>query len=393
LTVSHVQPMFLILAHDSSSNALGRAQSMALVAQELGPTEIWAIDGGTLWQGASQFQTKIRVLSGRTKPIQHALQEALRLERPLVIWVCKGFAPLPKVVRQVKKTSPKAVVILDLDDDDAGLAEDFRRRSPINALKLNLLRRGHPKSIRRSQRELSRVADGLTFATETLRTRFSDFESTYERVPHVRAITPTRSSGRVGVPVRVGAFGTIRPHKGSALLRSLVSTFNDVQLSTFRASGMGAPTDAQSNWVEIDPSTPLEVAYANVDVAVIPITNVTSASTVQLPAKLVDAMRAGVPIVASKTQAIDEIAAGCYSPIRDGATAEEVRMAISVALASGGGEAARARYESLLTPAKAAVRLSSLLGRIDPVGPNQPPGVDDHSISMPNSDPSRKKEI
>lgn len=336
---------------------------MALVAQELGHTEIWAMEGGTLWQGASQFQTKIKVLRGRAKPIRSAMN-SIDLQGPLVIWVCKGLSPLPKIARTIKKAAPGALVILDLDDDDAGLAEDFRRSSRTNALKLNFLRRGHPRRIRMSQGELAGIVDGLTFATETLRTRFADFDITYERVPHVRVSTPVRGKSEASVPIRVGAFGTIRPHKGSALLRSLVSTFSDIQLSTFRSSGMGSPSTSQTNWVEIDPSTPLEDAYANVDVAVIPITNMTKASSVQLPAKLVDAMRAGVPIVASKTQAIDEIAAGCYSPIAEGASAQDVRTAITMALESNGGAAARARYEGLLTPAMAAIRLRVLLARI-----------------------------
>jgi glycosyltransferase involved in cell wall biosynthesis len=387
----YVEPTFLILAHDSSSNALGRAQSMALVAQQLGSTEIWALDGGKLWQGASQFETRIRVIARHTRSIRTALREAVNTNGPLVIWVCKGYAPLPQVVRLIKKASPNAVVVLDLDDDDAGLAEDFRRSSLMNALKLNFLRRGHPWRIRRSQGELAKIADGLTFATETLRTRFAGFDATYERVPHVRVITPVRTSEQTRLPIRVGAFGTIRPHKGSALLLSLISTFPDVRLSTFAASGMGAPTDAQTNWVEIDPSTPLELAYANVDVAVIPITNLTRASTVQLPAKLVDAMRAGVPIVASKTEAIDEIAAGCYSAIAEGATADDVRSAITVALANGGGEAARARYESLLTPEKAAIRLRSLLGRIVPKVSNQSTGVESITPSSQKTVPSRRK--
>lgn len=358
------QPTFLILAHDSSSNALGRAQAMALVAQELGPTEIWANDGGPLWQGSSQFDTKIRVLAGGVKAIQTALRQAVNLDRPLVVWVSKGFAPLPKLVRLVREACPDAIVLLDLDDDDAGLADDFRRSSLGNALKLNFLRRGHPWQIRKSQRELAGLSDGFTFATEILRTRYEGFDGPYERVPHVRSLTPRRMDGHIGKPIRVGAFGTIRPHKGSALLRSLVATSPELQLSTFRSSGMGTPLPSEKNWVEIDPGMPLEIAYANVDVAVIPITSLTSASTVQLPAKLVDAMRAGVPIVASQTQAIDEIAAGCYEPIAEGATANDVRIAISKALASGGGEAARMRYESLLTPDKAAIRLRSLLDRI-----------------------------
>jgi glycosyltransferase involved in cell wall biosynthesis len=364
LTPVSGQPIFVVLAHDSSSNALGRAQSMALVAQEMGTTEIWASDGGALWQGASQFDTKIRVLAGGVEPIRTALSKVADPTSPLVIWVCKGFHPLPRIVRLIRGIVPNAIVILDLDDDDAGLAEDFRRASTVNALKLHPLRRGHPRRIRKSQRQIAEMSDGLTFATECLRTRYDGFDGPHERVPHVRVVTPKRTDSDTGSPIRIGAFGTIRPHKGSALLKSLIETYPDVQLHTFRSSGMGTPTASQSNWKEIDPSTTLEYAYAEVDVAVIPISSLTSASTVQLPAKLVDAMRAGVPIVASKTQAIDEIAGGCYTPIADGASADDVRAAITVALAGHGGQAARARYEDLLTPGTAALRLRTLIDRI-----------------------------
>lgn len=358
---------FYILAHDASANALGRALSNGLVAATLGPTKVVALEGasGKRWGGAAQFPLSVDVLP-RSSASWNGVQLARALQwhgEPAALWVSKGFSPLDTWVGRLVEVFPSGVVILDLDDDDAGLAAAFRARSWKNASKLHRFRRGHPKQIMKSQKAVASLAQGVTFATDAIKDRYEDFALPSARIPHVRLDDEERARAVWCLDkIRVGTFGRIRFHKGGDLLRSLIDRYPNVELWTFENSGMGPAN--MPNWVEIGPSTPLSVAYSNIDVALIPITNADPAAQAQLPAKLVDAMRCGIPIVATPTPAINEIAAGCFIPLTPDEDLEGVYRKIELAAASGIGERARQRYLEELTPSRVAVHLSGLLDRI-----------------------------
>jgi glycosyltransferase involved in cell wall biosynthesis len=358
---------FVILSHDASSNALGRALSMGLVAQELGPTVVYALrsSGKRVWKGVAQFGVELKVLPVDWKRQLRSELDGLKVgsdSAELVVWVSKGISPLPDMVKLIKNCYPSAKVILDLDDDDSGLAKSFRSQSLSNSVKLNWFRRRHPRRIAAAQRAVLKQANALTFATHCLRSRYPNFEAVSVRIPHVRinepAVARRDKSSRV---IRIGAFGTLRPHKGAQMLLDLINRYTDIELWTFENCGLDVRTTKPQNWVEIGPTTPISEAYSQIDVAVIAITDDSPAAQVQLPAKLADAMRAGVPIVASETTAIKEIAAGCYEPLLPGSSASDAYQAILRANASGLGTEARQRFLSLLQPPSAAIELSQLL--------------------------------
>jgi glycosyltransferase involved in cell wall biosynthesis len=95
---------------------------------------------------------------------------------------------------------------------------------------------------------------------------------------------------------------------------------------------------------EVDAS--MEDLYGEIDVVVLP-QDRSPGAQVQLPAKLLDAMRFGKPIVASPTAAIVEAAADTVLYVEDWGLLEEVRSMVLQAHARGSalGEATLARFE------------------------------------------------
>lgn len=351
----------IIVNQNISSNALGRSLSMAMVAREIGETKVLSFGHGKIWAGASQFDIPVIRMSHQWKRelnVQLVRQQNTRS----VIWISKGLEPLSRVAKYVRRRYPESLIILDLDDDDAGLAEAFRRHSLINHLKLSWFRRGHPWRIRNSQNVIASIADGFTFSTKALTSAYPDSYVPNVRVPHVRSLIPdqTKQVQPDNHQLRFGCFGTLRPHKGSQLLLDLMRSDRNMTLVTFRDCGLGSPSSSDANWVEIEPSTPLHEAYQGIDVAVIPITDGGPGAQFQLPAKVVDAMRSNVPIVATMTPAIEEIAGGVITPLQSGQSLDAVKAIILGAAKSDHSRSAALRFSELLTPQAAARELNAL---------------------------------
>lgn len=359
---AHVKMHFIVVNQNVGSNSLGRALSMALVARELGETSLISFGRGKIWPGVSQFDVPItRVSANWKKDLDRALKKH---EGQLpVIWLSKGLDPLPKVAAYVRKYHPHSLIVLDLDDDDVGLASAFRNSSLTNYLRLPWFRRGNPWRVRKSQNAIAAVADGFTFSTHALATLYPDSYVPNLRVPHVRPLLlrQTKKMHLESENLRFGCFGTLRPHKGSQLLLDIMRADRNLTLVTFRNCGLGTPAPEDVNWLEIDPKTPLHEAYEGIDVAVIPITDASSGAQFQLPAKIVDAMRAGVPIVATVTPAIQEIAGSVIVPLSVDQSVPETIDTIRLAARSGSSHLMNERFVQLLTPVAAAEELAKFL--------------------------------
>ena len=355
---------FVIISHAIDSNALGRAISMAMVADAIGPTRLFAFGGGPVWKGASQFQIDVERLSKQWKKDLTALTQ--RSSSRTVFWLAKGISPLDRLATYISRAVPDALIILDLDDDDAGLAEAFTRQSFINRLKLNPIRRGSARRIRHAQSRIARVAHGFTFSSNSLASVYPKSFRPKARVPHVREDIGDLTKELGSRPkVTFGSLGTLRPHKGSGLLLELMRQNKDLTLVTFANCGLGRPGSTDENWVELPPNMPLHEAYSQVDVSLIPITDDGPGAQFQLPAKLVDSMRSGVPVLASPTPAIDEIAADAYTPLQASLSPSAVADQIRTLAIGQTGHLARQRFEKILTPIAAAGQLSDLLSLLD----------------------------
>lgn len=353
---------FIVVGHDISSNALGRAISMALVARVLGPTELFAFGRSVTWRGTNQFDVPVVRLSKKWKTkLRRELTD--KSGERIVVWLSKGIAPLHRVAKLVAKENPEALIILDLDDDDAGLAESFAKRRLLNRLRLHPMRRGNDNRIRQSQYRISKVAAGFTFSSNALATAFPESFVPKSRIPHVRKDSPNLASSTdsSGTGVKFGSFGTLRPHKGSGLLLELMRQDRTLTLVTFAACGLGGPEPTDSNWVEVPPDMPLAEAYNHINVSLIPITETGNGAQFQLPAKLIDSLQAGVPVLASPTPAIKEIAEGVFTELNVSDPIGEIAGQIRLLARQNDGHLGRERFLALLTPEAAAQELSALL--------------------------------
>lgn len=353
----------VLVGHSDDSNALGRLLSLALVAQELGDLTCFAFGNGNLWPGAAQFPFEVKSLSSSWKTvIDEELAKHSGQDR--VVWLAKGISPLDKVAKHISKHWPCVRIVLDFDDDDVGLANSFRDVSLVNRIRLNRMRRGHPLRVAASQRRASTFAHGFTFSTWALAGTFPVAWSPRVRIPHVRPLLPSPGSRRrIESKIRVGLFGTIRAHKGGDLLRKLIHEHEDVVAVAFEGSGISIGSDSKGALELIPSNTPLLEAYALVDVALIPMDVRQTGASLQLPAKLVDALRAGTPVLATSTEPIKEIGGEALHvlPI-DSSVAVAHRLVWHVARTDRG--LGRSAFEALLTPQAAALQFAALIAAI-----------------------------
>ncbi len=335
---------------------------MAMVAQELGPTWLVARDDGPVWGPAGKFGVHVGVLDRR--PMNDAtIAEWRRADGHPVVWVCKGTHPLDNIVARLLKRMPELTVILDLDDDDRGLAVMFKKSSLRNWLTLHPLHRMNPIRIARSQSRIGRIAHGFTFSTTALRSAFPSWFVPATRIPHVRhqsELTPMRWSGG---PVRVGLLGTIRAHKGGHLVQPLIDADESIEVYAFERSGVSVTGRNAGRFHELAVGMPLDRVYAMIDVSLIAIDSSNRGARLQLPAKLVDSMSFGVPIVATATPAIKEVLGEEGGYLADA----DDPVALGQLLRDAAGKdisAMRARFAATLTPRAAASQLSVLLAEI-----------------------------
>jgi hypothetical protein len=359
----------VVLSPSRRENALGRALAVALLA-DLTEHEVQVIapDDGPEWIGAGQFPLT-------TIPVRDEadlIAQAGRLPRPLLAWVVK---PLPSSVAlgRALERGLGARIVLDVDDDDAALSADFGRSSPLNRLRMARRPNLRPRAIR-ERLDAARDADlPMTYSSDALAAALHLAEPPHGlRVPHPRSVAPTPGGrARRGEDGRVhlGFLGTPRLHKGLDALRELVRREPRFVLHLFAGDGKDGFAPADPQVVRHPGSEPLNEIYAALDVVLLP-QGQERGARLQLPAKLLDAMRGGVPTLATPTPAIEEIGGATVVPVADWSDHVAVAEAIDRAARSDLGRAARKRFEGSFSaeaqlPAFAAF-IERVSGRPDP---------------------------
>jgi len=335
----------VVIAPTLSSNALGRALAIAELLSEVAEgVRVYGRGRGRVWAGAAQHRAVARrVSSGRD-----LVEEVAALPGPRMMWVVKAMPPSWGLARALSRALPETAMVLDLDDDDEALAAEFRTRSVGNRLRLNRLRGGHPARIRRAMEAAVPVADGLTYSSRALAETL-DLPVNGPRlcVPHPRhrAARAERREGSDG-RVHVGCLGTLREHKGVEALDALLAFEPSLVLHVFEGAPERLLAHGPRRVIVRDAATPLEQLYCEIDVTLLP-QDTSRGARLQLPAKLLDAMRFGVPVMATPTPAIEEMAGGVYRSVADWHDEAEVVRGIRECASSRAelGERARARFE------------------------------------------------
>lgn len=335
----------VVIAPSLSSNALGRALAIGELLGELAEVRVCGQGRGQLWAGAAQHRAEVRRVSGG----RDLVEKVAALPEPRAMWVVKAMPPSWGLARTLSRALPETAMVLDLDDDDEALAAEFRARSVGNRLRLNRLRAGHPGRIRRAMEAAVPSADGFTYSSRVLA---EALELPADRprlcVPHPRfraelaAVRRKRDGGRV----HVGCLGTLREHKGIDALDALLALEPSLVLHVFEGAPERLLAHGPRRVIAHDGATPLEELYGEIDVTLLP-QDTSRGARLQLPAKLLDAMRFGVPVMATPTPAIEGAAAGAYRRVVDWHDGAEVVRGIRECAASRAelGERGRARFE------------------------------------------------
>lgn len=316
-----------LISSSTSSNSLGRTLSLALTVDCFAEPVIYVFDDGPVWVGAKQFPFELNIV-----PVKDilALAQDLARDTQTIVFASKAVDPIPNLLSKIRHLSPTHTILVDFDDDDISIMEEYRDQSFKKSIRIHPWHRLNPQRIFRAQKSALRTANGVTYSSDYLKQTFANrighsakLESA--RIPHTRAPScneRTRSTPEMSETITVGFFGTIRPHKGlQTLLR--ISEHPDFKVAVFE--GQIPDSQLSNSFIQHKTNAPLHELYQGIDLLVVPSDGAKQSTLNQLPAKIIDALAAGCPIAATPTPPIDEFLAGAYLNVDDWSNPSELR--------------------------------------------------------------------
>lgn len=374
----------VVISPSGKTNALGRAMCVADLASEVfDSVRLYAPEDGPLWPGAKRVTQQVRRFgspAGLVAELSREDRGLAGLERraqlecdggSLFVWAIKPLSSSWGAAQAIGRALPMSLTVLDIDDADEALSSQFRTASLANRLRLHPWSPLNPRRIRSTLASALSQVDALTYASEALRSMLGiAFDGPTLRVPHPRRRVPSiasrsqtprsqvsrlqashvRRSHTTSKLIHLGFLGTVRRHKGLGDIEALLVEDSRYVLHVFRGALPSPAKERLSGCVvEHEVDTPMEDLYGEIDVVVLPQDRSPGAQA-QLPAKLLDAMRFGKPIVASPTAAIVEAAADTVLYVGDWGSLDEVRFKVLQAHADGStlGQAALRRFDQQL---------------------------------------------
>ena len=307
-----------ILCFDLAHNAAGRAELLArLLAPRFEVDIVGPQFGDTVWGPIARSPIPHRgVRAPRSPGFDRIVPDLLRLIDGDVIYASK---PRPTSFGIGLLARARRPLILDIDDWELG----FFYRSGFWGSLGRALNLGNPNELSWTwlAERLVPAADALTVASRFLQNRFGGV-----LVPHVRdtdAWDParqdraaSRAALRVGERKVVMFLGTPRGYKGVDDLVEAVRLLGEgvvlALVGVDPASASGARWGALP-WVRLVGEIPFDDVprfLAAADVVAVP-QRATPDTLGQVPAKLIDAMALGRPIVATAVSMIPEMLDGC----------------------------------------------------------------------------------
>jgi len=274
----------VLMTPDLGGNSLGRTFCLWQLAHSLGwRVDVVAVRGAEVWKPlqGSLFAASCRVSS------EAELLSEFGSARPDLILAVK---PLPDSFGIALRLSDALDLPLLLDIDDPDLESQLTWRNPIKRAAKSVLRRQRMTELK-YLREVATTVPVLV-SNPNLQARHGG-----TIIPHVRVDTGF-GNPHVSSSPTVAFIGTNRKHKGVAELRRAVGRLQDIGVELVVTDQ--APADAKP-WEKWIGSTTMERGreiVAESDIVVIPSRRGLMAS-LQLPAKLMDAMISGRGIAVS----------------------------------------------------------------------------------------------
>jgi glycosyltransferase involved in cell wall biosynthesis len=340
-------------------NRVGRAHSLWLTARAAGlDFRYLTVADGEWWEPVREDRDFLAVTDTVASVAALERRVEAELDSDSVIVVCK---PRPELLRMVQSFTARVPVIVDVDDPE--LIDPWAGASMLLRAK-RVVRLG-PEPFRFGwARRALRTMPVLT-SNPLLQARYGG-----ALVPHVREVGPepsTRSSA--GGPFVVAFVGTVREHKGIDELRAAVRALTRTHDVTLRVTAE-PPADAEpwEEWVGPTSLARGRELLAHADAAAV-LSRPGVWGDLQLPAKLVDAMAAGVPAVTTPRPPLLWAAGGASVVVRDGSAADLTGalalLADDPALAEDLSTAAWNRARTTFTPEAVAGALAAAVERAD----------------------------
>lgn len=276
----------LLVSENLSSNSVGRAYCLWLLAKQLGhDVRVVSFHGDRLWQplaGTDFANDCTRIALGS--------HTSVWTDADLII-ACK---PLPESLGLAWAVPRSRRAPLGVDVDDPDLEYRISIDDPLKQLAKSVLRPRQTLAFR----GLRRIAQSIPSIVSNpwLQSRYGG-----EIVPHVRVDPGAGQLHRSDSP-RVAFIGSNKPHKGVPVLRDAIEAVQDRGFNLVITDH--PPSDAKQweDWVGPTSLTEGLRLLAQSDIAVIASSNIADARG-QLPAKLIDAMLAGRAVIVSDVPA------------------------------------------------------------------------------------------
>jgi len=311
-----------VLCFDLSDNAAGRADLLARLLEPLGSVEvIGPRTGPGVWAPMASGPVRYEALPSHRMPgfLGTMAQLARRADGELIVASKTRLGSAG--VGYLKRVMSRRPLLVDIDDWEVG----FYLRSGFWGTVGRALNLGNPSGLPWTWlcEHATGLADGIIVASRFLEARFGGV-----LVTHVRdtdawkpgAADPAEGRRRLGLGAEplVMFLGTPRAYKGLDDLADAVASLRrpDVALAVIGASpdsDAGRGILARCPKARLIPWVPFEQIPAFLsaaDVVAVP-QRLTSDTIGQVPAKLLDAMALGRPVVSTRVSMIPEILEGC----------------------------------------------------------------------------------
>jgi glycosyltransferase involved in cell wall biosynthesis len=377
----------LVVTWDIGHNPLGRSFMLAEVLQRVVRHCIltgfqFPRYGEDVWEPVRNGSMPVLKLPGRNFP--EFLAELRKLServRPDVIVACKARFPSVALGMLVSEKWGCPLVV-DIDDHELSFFNDV---SPLPLASVEAMPEGSAKAETEPYGELwTRLANSLcNQATEIIVSNPAlqqEFGGTV--IPHVRdelrfdpaLFDRCAVRSRYGVPVDakiVLFFGTPRAHKG---IDTIARAVGDLPDATFRLLVVGSPPDRRvvSRIGELakgrviflpnQPFSSIPEIVSMADVVCLPQDESHAVSKFQLPAKAIDAVAMGVPLLVSNTPPLMELVRDGVAELISPATLTSSLLA-AAARSVGQSEHTRATFLAKYSHAAAAIQLRQILER------------------------------
>jgi GT2 family glycosyltransferase/glycosyltransferase involved in cell wall biosynthesis len=316
----------LVITWDIGHNPLGRSYMLGEVLDRIVRNVVMAgfqfpRYGSDVWEPVRDGRLPVISLPGENLPelLESFERIAARIKPDLVI-ACKPRLPSIQLAAMIKRKAG-CPVILDIDDHELSFFQDAKE---ITAAELQKMRDGSAKNQvepydalwTQLAQHMRKYADEIIVSNVALRRKFGGTV-----VPHVRDETVfdpalhdrAASRRKYGIPGDVKAvmfFGTPRQHKGINVLAEAV---NQIGNAAFKLVIVGASTD-RSVTAKLNKLAPGRIIYlpnqpfsaipeiiACADVICLPQDEEHFISQYQLPAKAIDAVAMGIPLLVTRT--------------------------------------------------------------------------------------------